>query len=262
MKTGVLFDVHGSLGALEAALEVFADFGVDRILHGGDLLGWGAKPSYVVERIEKLGIDGIAGNHELLVSGAFRENNKNRNISTGWTRDQLKPRHMAFLKSLPLYMHTGSFSLFHAVPGEIKLPTKGDYPYLTEASDFLKYSSFVQKTQNSLLMLGHTHIPACYRVYKENITAMELPDCLEGYKIFYGLEEGVKTLLVSGSIGWPRDRRGELYVPIVDDKENSVVFRTLPYNPSSLSLETKGVEGYPDTLKLLQGTAQSRVSRL
>jgi diadenosine tetraphosphatase ApaH/serine/threonine PP2A family protein phosphatase len=54
MATGLLYDVHGNLPALEAVLADAGAAGVDRWVLGGDYASFGASPVEVVERLEAL----------------------------------------------------------------------------------------------------------------------------------------------------------------------------------------------------------------
>ena len=60
----LLYDVHGNLPALEAALADAATAGADRYLLGGDYALFGAWPRETVERLRELGADWIRGNGE------------------------------------------------------------------------------------------------------------------------------------------------------------------------------------------------------
>jgi putative phosphoesterase len=54
IRVAAIYDVHGNLPALEAALSAIERSGVDLILVGGDI-AWGLLPSETVERLRALG---------------------------------------------------------------------------------------------------------------------------------------------------------------------------------------------------------------
>src|SRR3954471_15956161 len=54
MTTGLLYDVHGNLLALEAVLADARSVAVDRWVLGGDYASFGAWPVEAVERLERL----------------------------------------------------------------------------------------------------------------------------------------------------------------------------------------------------------------
>ncbi|MEX2197024.1 MAG: metallophosphoesterase family protein [Thermoleophilaceae bacterium] len=64
MKTGLLYDVHGNLGALDAVLADARAEGVERFVLGGDYALFGGRPAETVERLRSLDADWIRGNGE------------------------------------------------------------------------------------------------------------------------------------------------------------------------------------------------------
>ena len=64
MKTGLLYDVHGNLPALDAVLEDARGEGVERFVLGGDYALFGAWPAETVERLRSLDAHWIRGNGE------------------------------------------------------------------------------------------------------------------------------------------------------------------------------------------------------
>jgi putative phosphoesterase len=73
MRVAALYDVHGNLPALEAALEDVDEAEVDLLLSGGDLL-LGPQPSDCLELLRKRGAAFIRGNCDrTVVNGADRD---------------------------------------------------------------------------------------------------------------------------------------------------------------------------------------------
>ncbi|MEA2395350.1 MAG: hypothetical protein QOJ82_3241, partial [Solirubrobacteraceae bacterium] len=66
-RLAIVSDVHGNLTALEAVAADVARRGVDRVVHGGDLVLIGARPAEVLDRIGELGWPGIVGNTDELL---------------------------------------------------------------------------------------------------------------------------------------------------------------------------------------------------
>lgn len=64
MRTGLLYDVHGNLPALEAVLEDAQSAGVERFVLGGDYALFGGWPAETVARLRSLDADWIRGNGE------------------------------------------------------------------------------------------------------------------------------------------------------------------------------------------------------
>ena len=62
MRVAVVSDIHGNFTALEAVIADVNDAGADLVVHGGDLLGGGARQREVIDRIRDLGWPGVFGN--------------------------------------------------------------------------------------------------------------------------------------------------------------------------------------------------------
>src|SRR5258705_12280960 len=56
--------MHGNLAALQATLAWIDDTGIERILCGGDLVGYGAWPNEVCALIEERAVPAIYGNYD------------------------------------------------------------------------------------------------------------------------------------------------------------------------------------------------------
>ena len=104
----VLADVHGNLPALEAVLADLAARGIGEVVVAGDLVGFGARPNAVVDRLVALGATLIRGNHEEDYVGgyadpatrvAWRANPERAALC--WYLDRLGPARTARLTALP-----------------------------------------------------------------------------------------------------------------------------------------------------------------
>ena len=70
MRYLVLSDIHANLEALEAVLDAAREIPYERILVLGDLVGYGADPNAVVDRIRGLQPHAvIRGNHDKVGAG-------------------------------------------------------------------------------------------------------------------------------------------------------------------------------------------------
>ena len=70
MRSLLLTDIHGNIEALDAVLAVVPREAYDRLLVLGDLVGYGASPNEVVDRVRALHPDVlIRGNHDKVASG-------------------------------------------------------------------------------------------------------------------------------------------------------------------------------------------------
>jgi predicted phosphodiesterase len=64
MKIGLIADIHADLEALELALMLMEQHGVQQILCAGDLVDKGKHGDAVVQRIRDLRIPCVLGNHD------------------------------------------------------------------------------------------------------------------------------------------------------------------------------------------------------
>ena len=55
MRYFIFSDVHANLEAFDAVLSVVAEEQIDRIIFLGDIVGYGAQPNEVVDRLKQLG---------------------------------------------------------------------------------------------------------------------------------------------------------------------------------------------------------------
>ena len=73
MRALILSDIHSNIEALNAVLDAAPEARYDQLLVLGDLVGYGASPNEVVDRIYDLQPDVlIRGNHDKAASGVER----------------------------------------------------------------------------------------------------------------------------------------------------------------------------------------------
>jgi diadenosine tetraphosphatase ApaH/serine/threonine PP2A family protein phosphatase len=100
----VISDIHGNLEALDAVLGAMRAQGFDHALVLGDLVGYGADPNAVVDRVRSLSpLSIIRGNHDKVASGL--ENGDSFNLvarsAVQWTYEMLTPENLDYLLKLP-----------------------------------------------------------------------------------------------------------------------------------------------------------------
>ena len=101
MRILLLSDIHANLEALEAALAAAPPF--DAVVNLGDIVGYGASPNEVAERSRALGKVFVRGNHDKAATGVmnFDDFNPMAAAAAIWTRDQLTPENLEWLRGLP-----------------------------------------------------------------------------------------------------------------------------------------------------------------
>ena len=117
MRLALLSDIHANLPALEACLAAAQALGAERLVFLGDFVGYGPDPEAVVRRVQPLiasGAIGILGNHDAATFQGDSSMNSMAAAAIAWTRQQLSPDSIAFLKSLPLEVNDGAHMFVHA----------------------------------------------------------------------------------------------------------------------------------------------------
>jgi putative phosphoesterase len=165
MRWAIFSDVHGNLPALEAVLSDIEGQCVDKILHCGDLVGYGPFPNEVLNLIRSRGIMGVMGNYDDGVGferddcGCEYRDEKQRLLghrSLDWTKAHVTRENKEFLRSLPreLRFSQGAFEvlLTHGSPRRIN-------EYLYEDRPVKTFSRLLEVGGCNVLVCGHTHLP-------------------------------------------------------------------------------------------------------
>lgn len=196
MRIGILGDVHANLEALSAVVGAMRSEGIDEWVQVGDLVGYGPEPTACIEQIRELGCTVCLGNHDAAVIGLLDTayfNNFAR-AAIEWTRTQLRPRDLEYLRSLPLVIDRGQYTVVH---GTLHLPEQFGYVMSrVEATDSLA------RQRTFLCFVGHSHVPAIYLQRGAPTDVEELPHQAEVEVCVRGCE---KVLINVGSVGQPRD---------------------------------------------------------
>ena len=156
----ILADVHGNLPALEAVLTDVAARGIGEVVIAGDLVGFGASPNAVVDRLVHRGATLIRGNHEEDYVGGYADP-ANRAAWRAdpdlagmcWYLDRLGPARTALLTALPDRHRLDPATLVtHGSPRHIRDSVRADTPGDDLAAMF-------GPAPPRLAFVGHTHIP-------------------------------------------------------------------------------------------------------
>jgi hypothetical protein len=104
MRYLVLTDIHANLEALDACLRDAKARGYQKTLVLGDLVGYGADPNAVIDRVQALEPAAIVrGNHDKVACGLELADGFNAVAKSAahWTFDALTANHRAWLAALP-----------------------------------------------------------------------------------------------------------------------------------------------------------------
>ena len=147
--TGLLYDIHGNLPALEAVLADASAAGVETFLLGGDYALFGAWPVETVERLRGLDAVWIRGNGERWTAAPDDAPEPVRG-AIARCRELLGESLVVELSALPK-SHTDGETLFcHGSPrSDVRsfLPEPGD-----------DEAELLEGVDRALLVFGHTHL--------------------------------------------------------------------------------------------------------
>lgn len=195
MRYLILSDIHANLDAFDAVLAA-ADGAWDRALVLGDLVGYGAEPNVVVDRVRALDPAAVVrGNHDKAACGldAGEHFNQVARFAAMWTLDQLTPDNLEYLRRLPQgpAIIDDRLEICHGAPFD------EDY-YLFDAGDA---GRAFDAAHRPICLFGHTHLPVVFTAAGAQITA-EVP---EGDTRELTFDAAARYLVNPGSVGQPRD---------------------------------------------------------
>ena len=216
MRYLILSDIHANIDAFETVLEHAAGRW-DRVLVLGDLVGYGAEPNAVVDRVIGLGPDMvIRGNHDKAACGIDDGSQFNHvaRMAAIWTAAQLTPENRDYLRRLPM----GPIEIDALTQVCHGTPFDEDH-YVFDGNDAMMALS---STQRPLCLYGHTHLPAVFKVVDGDASSFEgsAPD--PDRETVIPLQRGSQYLINVGSVGQPRDGDPRAGYGVLDDEAPEV----------------------------------------
>lgn len=217
----IFTDIHGNLEALLAVLRFIQKRKIDHYVFLGDLVGYGASPNEIVQKVHALKpLSIIRGNHDKAVCGldSIQTFNPIAASAIHWSRENILKKNLDFLCSLKkgpviiddhiMLCHGAPFDEDHYIFGE-----------------FDAAEAFTHIT-TPLCFFGHTHFPFIYFEKDNQIDGNFLQENSSELK----LEKGVKYLINPGSVGQPRDRNSRAAFAIYDSSARKIKFFRIEYD--------------------------------
>lgn len=236
MKYLVISDVHANLEALEATLAKAAPH--DAVLVLGDLVGYGADPNAVIDRIRELPNSTIIrGNHDKV--GAGIENveafNHLAKQAITWTASELTPGNRAWLAALPAgpVEINGFVEICHGSPVDEDV-------YIFDELDARQALS---RSQRPLCLFGHTHVPAVYK-FDTDFHPVGPP---RGEMFRLLLDSAAKYLVNCGAVGQPRDGDARAAFGMLDTSTGSLTVMRTHYDVATAQAKIIAA-GLPEVL--------------
>ena len=222
MRYLVLSDIHANITALDAVLQHATSAGFDKTIVLGDLVGYGAAPNEVVDRVRALEpVAVIRGNHDKVAAGLEGSEgfNPTAQRAVAWTRAALSQDNLAYLEGLargPLVVND-DIEICHGSPLD-------EDAYLFGEGDLAEALVFGRRP---ICFFGHTHTPV----------AAVLSPRRELDVLFHGpgnhgpitLTRDARYLVNPGSVGQPRDGDRRAAYAVADLEQRVIEMNRVEY---------------------------------
>lgn len=222
MRYLILSDIHSNLEALEKCKEL-AQGKYNQAICLGDLVGYGPDPNPVIEETRALSDRIIRGNHDKACAGITDADDFNplARTATLWTRQELTPEHLSFLRDLPPGpVMVDEFQIVHGSPVD-------EDEYIFGPGEALPT---IRKLMTQTVFFGHTHFQGGFLLTpKGRFQPIRCLSKQEGLTSVLTLEEGGRYLVNPGSVGQPRDGDWRAAFAILDEEQRLVEFYRTPY---------------------------------
>ena len=157
MRYLILSDLHANIDAFDAVL-AHAAGRWDRVLVLGDLVGYGAEPNLVIDRVRSLDPEVvIRGNHDKAACGIDDASNFNQiaKYAALWTGEALTDDNREYLRALPAgpVMIDERVEICHGSPFD-------EDHYIFDTDDAQRAMA---TSERQLCLFGHTHLPVVFK---------------------------------------------------------------------------------------------------
>jgi diadenosine tetraphosphatase ApaH/serine/threonine PP2A family protein phosphatase len=239
MRYLVISDIHANLEAFETVLDAATRLKHDKVLLLGDLVGYGADPNAVCERVRELKPDAlIRGNHDKVGSGVESPEGFNavaRN-AIRWTYDTLTQENREWLAALPAgpLVVDDLIEICHGTPFD-------EDAYVFDDLDALRA---MHAARRQLCLFGHTHVQVGHFLSRDHLGIATADD---QRPLTIAIEEPNRYLINPGSVGQPRDGDPRAGFAVVDTAARDVTIHRIPY-PIAKAQARILEEGLPEVL--------------
>lgn len=150
MRALVISDIHGNLPALEAVLDAAGEF--DALWNLGDIVGYGAHPNEVIERVRPLAAVNVRGNHDRVCCGLTSAAGFNpvAALAAAWTQHALSPENLEWLRNVP----QGPLRATDRAMCAHGSPLHEDHYIVSMRDAWLP----LQRMESAITFIGHTHL--------------------------------------------------------------------------------------------------------
>ncbi len=224
MRLALLSDIHGNLQALDACLAHARAQKTQRFAFLGDMVGYGAQPAEVLERIMLLTEEGavvLKGNHDDMAVNPPAVPKTIGDSTAGWTHRQLNDSQREWIAALPLTHHMDTILLVHA---SVDAPELWRYVYdERSASESLNAASAFPDVR--YVFGGHVHLQTLY--YRGTDGLMKFTP-QSGVAV--PVPKHRQWLSTVGSVGQPRDGKTQAMYALLDTERQQLTYHRVPYD--------------------------------
>ena len=236
MRIAVLADIHANLTAFEAVLaDIEQRGGAEEFWCAGDIIGYGPDPRECIALVRKTCKVCVAGNHDLAAVSAIDTSDFNPGAAEAnrWTAQQLTKEDIEFIKSLPLTVERGDFTVVHGSPRE---------PVWEYIFDTATAEENLDCFSTRYCLIGHTHAPVVFKFGKSGrVTPKRIDD---GAEIRLG---GQRLIINPGGVGQPRDSDPRASYGLIDTRRHVFTLHRVPYDIASVQSRMRE-KGLPEML--------------
>ncbi|MDP2321550.1 MAG: metallophosphoesterase family protein [Acidobacteriota bacterium] len=239
MRYLLISDIHANLEAYETVMAAAGPLKYERVLVLGDLVGYGADPNAICDRVRALAPEAlIRGNHDKVGSGVESPEGFNAVARSAihWTHDNLTPENRAWLAALPAgpLVVDDLIEICHGTPFD-------EDAYVFDDLDALRA---MHAARRPLCMFGHTHVQVGHFLSRD-LFGLATADDRRPFTI--SLDEANRYLVNPGSVGQPRDGDPRAGFAIADTAAREVTLYRVEY-PIAKAQARILEEGLPDVL--------------
>ena len=248
MRYLVLSDIHANLDALDAVLDAAAADGYDAVVVLGDLVGYGAEPNRVVDRVRALApVAIIRGNHDKVAAGLDSADgfNPTAQESAAWTRAAITEA----TRDVPAVTAAGSGRARRHRRDLPRVAGRRGRLHLRRGRSPRRRSC---ATTRRVCLFGHTHLPAAAALGPDDVLDVLFHGAGDEHRLAFG--DGRRYLINPGSVGQPRDGDPRAAYAILDTAAEDLVIRRVAY-PVEHACERILAAGLPKALgeRLIRG---------
>jgi predicted phosphodiesterase len=193
MQVAIVSDIHGNRQAFESVLEAIEASDCQEMWCLGDLVGYGADPDVCVELAREHAAICLAGNHDLVVTGALPLEMFSRGaaLAARWTQETITPQTRSYLEGLQPSRTDEQVGLYHASPRD---------PVWEYVLSDLQAELCLDSQQHRVCLIGHSHVALSFSRFPGEPASGQTRATGEDLELAQG-----EWLINPGSVGQPRD---------------------------------------------------------